>query len=236
MSIEQERAGRVSRNERFVADLREVVGPWLERSFGYHAAQIGGEAMGYSLLSLSRIHHRVLVGKGADADVLGASHALPFDAKSLDLLILPYTLEASDNPHAVLREVERVLLPDGRLIIMGRDPWTFLDFGKAFLWRSSPLYSQRRIREWLRVLGYEGGRAEVVPMLPFSWPIFIESWPKLEHLLRGLSAHVRGSYVLLVSKKESGMTPIATPWRVAPRLVAGGLAEPAARGYKNAND
>lgn len=48
--------------------------------------------------------------------------ALPFAPQSLDLLVLPHALEASPDPHAVLREAERVLVPEGRVVIIGFNP------------------------------------------------------------------------------------------------------------------
>jgi ubiquinone/menaquinone biosynthesis C-methylase UbiE len=50
------------------------------------------------------------------------SVALPFAANSLDLVVLPHTLELSLDPHATLREVERVLVPEGRVVISGLNP------------------------------------------------------------------------------------------------------------------
>ncbi len=220
----------------FVRDLKEVIRPWLERSFGYHALQVNGESFGHALLKMSRINHPVLFGRGREVDVEGEGAALPFESRSLDLVILPYTLEVAENPHAVLREVERVLLPEGRLIIIGRDPWTLLEGIQLIRKKSGSVYSQSRVREWLRVLGLEAGRAEVVPMRVLHGAAFFERWPKTDRLLRLLSAHLRGSYVLLASKRESSMKPLTTPWRIHPRLVSGGMAEPAARGVKHVGD
>lgn len=45
--------------------------------------------------------------------------ALPFPNASLDLVVLPHTLELSVDPHMALREVERVLVPEGRVVIAG---------------------------------------------------------------------------------------------------------------------
>ena len=44
---------------------------------------------------------------------------LPFEAQSVDLLVMPHTLEFTSDPHRLLREAERVLMPEGRLIILG---------------------------------------------------------------------------------------------------------------------
>jgi len=47
---------------------------------------------------------------------------LPFAEQSLDLVVMPHTLEFSRDPHSCLREVERVLVPDGRGVICGFNP------------------------------------------------------------------------------------------------------------------
>jgi len=47
---------------------------------------------------------------------------LPFASQSIDLLVLPHALEFADDPHHVLREVERVLMPEGQLVISGFNP------------------------------------------------------------------------------------------------------------------
>jgi SAM-dependent methyltransferase len=48
--------------------------------------------------------------------------ALPFPNQSLDLVLLPHTLELARDPHDTLREVERVLVPEGRVVIVGFNP------------------------------------------------------------------------------------------------------------------
>ena len=47
---------------------------------------------------------------------------LPFATQSLDLVVMPHVLEFSAEPHQVLREVERVLIPEGQVIICGFNP------------------------------------------------------------------------------------------------------------------
>ncbi len=44
---------------------------------------------------------------------------LPFEAQSVDLLVMPHTLEFTSDPHRLLSEAERVLMPEGQLIILG---------------------------------------------------------------------------------------------------------------------
>ena len=94
--------------------------------------------------------------------------ALPFAENSLDLLILPHSLELSPDPHATLREAERVLVPEGKLIICGFNPlslWGFkqkrshlykrLNFGDLYLPEAGEFIGYRRLRDWLRLLNFD---------------------------------------------------------------------------------
>lgn len=95
--------------------------------------------------------------------------ALPFPDQSLDLVLLPHTLELARDPHDTLREVERVLVPEGRVIILGLNPaspWAVRQAaghlrrrlgGRApmFLPHGGEFIGFRRARDWLRLLGFE---------------------------------------------------------------------------------
>jgi SAM-dependent methyltransferase len=102
--------------------------------------------------------------------------ALPFPANSIDLVVLPHALELARDAHLTLREVERVLMPEGRLVITGFNPASLWGVRQraGHLKRGVGLSRQRglylpsagefigywRLRDWLRLLGFEleGGR------------------------------------------------------------------------------
>ena len=96
--------------------------------FGYHGLQLGLPQL--ACLRNSRIRHcwvaqdhvNGIDGKSGSPGLYANSVALPFSDQSLDLVVLPHTLELSLDPHATLREVERVLVPEGRVIISGFNP------------------------------------------------------------------------------------------------------------------
>jgi SAM-dependent methyltransferase len=94
--------------------------------------------------------------------------ALPFPEASLDLVVLPHTLELNTDPHATLREVERVLVPEGRVVICGLNPaslWGLrqrrahllqrLGVGELYLPDSGEFIGYWRLRDWLRLLSFE---------------------------------------------------------------------------------
>jgi SAM-dependent methyltransferase len=165
--------------------------------FGYHALQLGlPELQG---LRANRMPHRWVANDSlqpveplaelppAEGEPLSlpfdgdaALHcdfdALPFPNQSLDLVVLPHALELSRDPHLTLREVERVLVPEGRVMILGFNPastWGLRQrIGRArcavglggrsalFLPRAGEFLGYWRLRDWLRLLSFEveGGR------------------------------------------------------------------------------
>jgi SAM-dependent methyltransferase len=97
--------------------------------------------------------------------------ALPFDSQSLDLVVLPHALELARDPHLALAEVERVLMPEGKVVIVGFNPaslWGLRQHGGRvverlggrsrdglFLPTAGDFIGYRRIRDWLRLLSFE---------------------------------------------------------------------------------
>jgi SAM-dependent methyltransferase len=93
--------------------------------------------------------------------------ALPFPSHSLDLVVMPHTLEFARDPHQTLREVERVLVPEGRVVIFGFNPASLWGLRQRlgpkrdpFLPRSGAFIGYWRLRDWLQLLSFEveGGR------------------------------------------------------------------------------
>jgi len=145
--------------------------------FGYHALQLGLPEL--DGLRANRMPHRWLALDGADTAASGVAPAgvalvtdfaaLPFAAGSLDLVVLPHSLDLHLDPHATLREVERVLVPEGRVVICGFNPYSLWGFrqcrddwlrrlgsgGEDFLPATSERIGYWRLRDWLRLLSFE---------------------------------------------------------------------------------
>lgn len=165
--------------DRLVADI-----------FGFHALQLGLPEL--DGLRTNRMQHRWLAldaayqpwtpppelrldarehgTNGAEA-LCGAPfslrcdfEALPFPSNSLDLVVLPHALELARDPHDTLREVERVLVPEGRVVIAGFNPaslWGMwqrmgrLGVQSALVLPQGEFIAYWRLRDWLRLLDLE---------------------------------------------------------------------------------
>lgn len=230
--------------EQLMAWEAKVVANALANVFGYYALQLGADHR--SLMAESRIPHRwlaqcaspysiesppaVAVGHASQAHIVLDPHQLPFGTNQLDLLVLAHTLERSARPRQVVREAERVLLPEGRLVIAGLNPWNL-----RVAWHQMQHKRMRRCEEsqsrsatpvralpalqlcdWLELLGFEidyiqmGGASSNLSQGP-------------QEIRGSLAAEAAGkrygpfwarAYVVVATKKVAGMRLVMPSWQV----------------------
>lgn len=230
---------------------RAEVGRAVADIFGYHALQLGLPAL--AGLQHNRMPHRWLAAQefaefvpedvSLEVPLVLVTDfcAMPFPSASLDLVVLPHTLELSDA-HATLREVERVLVAEGRVVICGLSPTSLwaLRLARQRLWRLFGLgrfmgvdYLPRqhaflgvwRLRDWLRLLGFE---VEVVRYGCYAPAVESASWLKRFAWLERLGSRwwpvLGAAYVLVAVKKVRGARLLGAAWKAAPVRAASPVA------------
>lgn len=189
--------------------------------FGYNALQLGLPQL--AALRGSRIPLRQIAGEPGAApgrfDLLCDFSALPFAANSLDLAVLPHTLEFADDPHQILREIERAMIPEGRLLITGFNPYSLwgahcrLSRSDRYPWHGHYL-SAGRLSDWLKLLGFDVDRGSFGCYAP---PLVQQKWLRRWQFAEGLGPRwwrFCGSvYLLQAIKRAPGMHLITPPWR-----------------------
>ncbi|WP_130834102.1 class I SAM-dependent methyltransferase [[Erwinia] mediterraneensis] len=158
--------------EYFRDALTQQLQPYLGKLYGFHMLKIGNLSAEINTENCA-ISHQVNVGpEGELMQVVANPVQLPFEAKSVDACLLAHTLAWSQDPHRILREVDRVLIDDGWMIISGFNPFSLLGISKGIpgLHRKAPwnsrMFSQVRLLDWLHLLNYEvvfRTRFQVVP-------------------------------------------------------------------------
>lgn len=172
---------------------------------------------------------------GSDHPIRSSDHELPFDARSIDIAILPHTLDFAHDPHKVLRELDRVLSPEGHAVIVGFNPFSLWGLRHIFFWRKkqSPWDAQffrtARVKDWMSLLGYEVQSTQLLfHRPPLKNQKIMQRLFFLEKLGNKLLPQVAAVYVVVVKKQVLGMTPIRPRWKNSKRFMQG-LTEPAAK-------
>jgi SAM-dependent methyltransferase len=237
---EEERAPIVELAEWFDTAPGQYVLRWelaqfdavLADVFGYHALQVGFPEL--DLLRANRMPFKAYVGSEMpsaqdaarwQACTVAYPEALPFESQSIDLLVLPHAFECTDAPHEILREVERVLVPEGRVVISGFNPWSLWGVRNRMPgmepWlphAPSAQVSLARVKDWLKLLSFEVDRGRFGCYAPASrsekW---LNRWSFMEAAGDRWWAVCGAVYTVSAVKRVAGMRLIGPAWKKSPR-------------------
>lgn len=216
-----------------------VVEEAIDGFFGEQCLQLGVWGEAKTFIRFARTQRSTCVAdrpiEGCESlGAIGQLHRLPIASDSVDLAILPHTLDYSDDrSHAILREADRVLTPHGHVVILGFKPgglWGLrrLIPGAALPPGATNPISDRRLSDWLQLLDM---RILNVSRYFFRWPLpgnKAQTATLWEGRGRRFWPELAACYMLTAQKRVVTMTPIRPPWRARPKVV-GGIAEPSTR-------
>lgn len=232
---------RTPLGERLYALERKQASEALAQVFGWQLLQIGLWGDDDGLIVDARTQRKSILGwhgrrpaaqsqQGA-AMIRSRTDSLAVASDSVDAVLLPHTLEYEPDPHEILREVGRILSAEGHLIVLGFRPFSSWGIRHLFARDGFPpgierLIGEGRLRDWLKLLGFEIVDARrylfTLPWGAASPQSFVErvgesAWP-----LFG------SGYMMKARKRVYTLTPIRPRWRLRPKVV-GGLIEPTTR-------
>ena len=226
--------------ERVYALERKVASEALAQVFGWQLLQIGIWGEDDGLIADARTQRKTVLGwhgpraagETPSAMIRSRTDSLAVASDSVDAVLLPHTLEYEPDPHEILREVGRILSAEGHLIVFGFRPFSswglrHLFAGQGFPPGTERLIGERRLRDWLKLLGFEIVDAR---RYLFALPWGSASTPEgfFERAGERMWPLFASGYMLKARKRVYALTPIRPRWRLRPKVV-GGLIEPTTR-------
>ena len=186
--------------------------------FGYNAVQIGWPQ--FNFLQSNRMPFHFSVGLDAGTSLRAEASFLPIQSNSIDLVILPHALEFNANPHQILREVYRVLIPEGHVVISGFNPvslWGMCHYLKStrkeFPWNGD-FIALHRLKDWLKLLDFEMAGGRLCCYVP---PFKQEKWRRRFQFMEAAGDRwwpiSGGVYFLHAIKHMHGMRIIKPGWK-----------------------
>lgn len=230
--IQLEPLVKSSLSDWFATEIGQYVFDWersqidnaVEDVFGFNAAQFGLPKLDF--LQANRISSRFTIGPDAGTGIRAEFDHLPIASHSLDLVVLPHVLEFCRDPHQVLREAERVLVPEGQIVISGFNPISLWGVSKLLAGRSAEwpwrgeFISLLRLRDWLKLLGFElnGGKFGCYAP-PFRHTRWLNRFRFMDFAGDRWWPIVGGLYVIRAVKRTAGMRLVTPAWRGRRRQV-----------------
>lgn len=208
----------------------------LPTIFGYYLLHIGNFTdnthFGSSYITSKIVVDGDTSNRDSGAHTFAQPDQLPVATDSVDLVILQHCLETSSNPHEVLREVDRVLVPEGHVIVLGFNPISMWGLRRLFSFNSKRMpwnghfISPFRIKDWLRLLGYDVLNARTFYFKPpVSHARLAGKLVWMERLGEKLWPAFGGAYIFLARKRVSTLTMIKPRKPVKKPILAQGLVE-----------
>lgn len=208
-----------------LSNIEQVLAPWWPKFFGYHLLKLGALS-GAITSDLCPIKHQLtLLSEREGSNLVGEIDDLPLLEHSVDVCVLSHALEFSLDPHHVVREANRVLIPNGYLIITGFNPFSLAGFNQFVPHRrkktpwNERLFSPMRVKDWLHLMGFEIqlDRRFIYSSLHghLSDGIIARKWRKLAETYFPSLGSV---YVIIAKKRVLPLTPIKAKWQLRPQF------------------
>ena len=216
--LEQPHSWEQLKNGQWVSETIQMrLDEWCPKLFGYHMLKLGGLSCELSS-SNCNIQHQVLLDvENPLHNVIADAYDLPFLEKSFDVVLMAHQLDYCNDPHRLLREIDRVMIDDGYLIITGFNPISVTGLSSLMPWRknnlpwSGRMFTPNRIRDWLGLLNYQVVHLDNYALLPFER--YQPLWTWTENALGNLANPFGSLYFIVARKRTYPLKPIKPHWR-----------------------
>ncbi|MCO7189652.1 SAM-dependent methyltransferase [Pseudoalteromonas rubra] len=205
------------------AGIERRMAHWLPRMFGYHMLKLGCLS-GQLDTSQSPISHQICVApEGEHVGVFAEIDELPFYEHSVDSCILSQCLEYHSDPHHILREAHRTLIPGGYIVISGFNPFSLcglahlLPFSKEKLPWSGRFFTPSRVKDWLDLLGFEILADERFVHASLARGSRLSRFAPWRRFCRHYMKPMGSVYLLVARKRVAPLTPIKPKWHARPK-------------------
>ncbi len=219
---------------------KRVFSRLLEKHFGKHALLVGVPQQSKLLHATVLPCHSLLtplVSREPDVNLIETDfHELPISTGSVDLVLLPHTLEFVDNPRQLLAEVCRVIKPEGLVLISGFNPYSFwgvrklLGKHKAIPWTLN-FIRPHKITNWLRLADFVMEKQiSTLHRPPITRASIYEKCHFIDYIGKHCFPKLGGIYILAARAKVIPLTPIRLKWKQQisgvrmPTTIPGGMA------------
>lgn len=206
--------------------LQQLEAEYLQRSITVSCKQtilqIGGldwesEFIDCSLYKNFIVLDAKRLGCNKAKKIQAKAYSLPLQNNSVDMIIIPHLLEFDAFRFQTMREVERVLKPEGILVILNFNPWS-LWIRYQYLWDKrmadswgGHFISRSRILDWLKLLNFE-----VTVSSEFKLDAVKSTYGKF--ITRGQSL-TSTAYAIKAIKRRYNLIPLTPIKSLNPRLI-----------------
>jgi SAM-dependent methyltransferase len=201
--------------------IESVLAPWWQKFFGYHLVKLGALSCEINIVGSTIKHQIKLSANHPQPHIIGDIDDLPLQAQSIDVCLLSHALEFSMDPHHVVREANRVLIPNGYLVITGFNPISLAGLNRFIPYRrqntpwNAHFFSPMRVKDWLHLMGFEilSDQRHLFSSLTgkFNQQSLNSRWHNVANCYLSTFGSV---YIIIAKKRVLPLTPVKPMWQI----------------------
>ena len=206
--------GDIARHE-----LEQALIPITERIFGYYLVKIGSLSSQVELKKCA-VKYQFSCAPHANKhnDLCAESARLPFQNNSIDAFVLLGELDFAQDPHQIIREIDRAITSDGRVVIAGFNPFSiagimkYLPINSKNILHKGRFFTSARIKDWLQLLDFEIIQQENLLYSSLFMRKQLNSQSRIQKWCRKYFPWFSSMYIIVARKREIPLSPIKSKW------------------------
>lgn len=215
----------LSQGSNVQAELEQVLLPIMERIFGYYLVKLGNLSSEITLSS-SPIKQQFNLSQTliASSHVKSKSCRLPLQNNSVDAFLLVAELDFAQDPHQIIREIDRAITSNGHVVIAGFNPFSiagimkYLPINRKNMLHDGRFFTAARIKDWLQLLNFEVIQQEQVVYSGLFLSSRLNQASRVQLWCKRYLPWFSSMYVIVARKRDMPLSPIKPRWKLQPKF------------------
>lgn len=208
-------------------ELEKALAPILERIFGYYFVKLGNLSSEMDT-SACPIRHQFNVCQShiEQSSVHAKSCDLPLQNNSVDAFLLAGELDFAQDPHQIIREIDRAITSNGHVVIAGFNPFSlagvikYLPINRKNVLHQGRFFTAARIKDWLQLLDFEIIQQEQVIYSALFMGSRLNQSSRIQIWCKKFLPWFSSMYVIVARKREVPLSPIKASWKLKPKFAS----------------
>jgi len=210
----------LSQGSNVQAELERELATIMQRIFGYYLVKLGNLSCEINLPLSPIRHHFNLSQTRIDAShIKSKSCRLPLQNNSVDAFLLVAELDFAQDPHQIIREIDRAITNNGHVVIAGFNPFSlagimkYLPINRDNTLHEGRFFTAARIKDWLQLLNFEIVQQEHIVYSGLFLRNKLNAASRVQGWLRRYLPWFSSMYVIVARKREIPLSPIKPRWQ-----------------------
>lgn len=216
---------QLSQGELAKEELERALVPINQTIFGYYCVKLGSLSSQITLKSCPiKTHISCAPHLNKHNHLCAESSKLPFQNNSVDAFYILGELDFAQDPHQIIREIDRAITSDGKIVIAGFNPLSiagivkYLPINRKNILHKGRFFASSRIKDWLHLLNFEICKQDHILYSSLFMKKQLDSTSRIQKWFQKYLPWFSSMYIIEARKREIPLSPIKPVWNLKPKF------------------